>query len=56
MASERRQVETWEAFHHIPVLGWSAPSNEQVAISKTLQDDPQQKIFVHCYYGEDRSE
>jgi len=57
VASERRQVETLGMrFIDIPVLGWSAPSNEQVAqFLKLFKDDPQQKIFVHCYYGEDRS-
>ena len=57
VASERRQVETLGMrFIDIPVLGWSTPSNEQVAqFLKLFKDDPQQKIFVHCYYGEDRS-
>ena len=57
VASERREVETLGMrFIDIPVLGWSAPSNEQVAqFLKLFKDDPQQKIFVHCYYGEDRS-
>src|SRR5258708_33480240 len=57
VASERRQVETLGMrFIDIPVLGWSAPSNEQVAqFLKLFADDPEQKIFVHCYYREDRS-
>src|SRR5260370_2704698 len=43
-------------FIDIPVRGWSAPTNAQVAqFLKLFQDDPQQKVFVHCYYGEDRS-
>ena len=57
VAFERRQAETLGMrFIDIPVLGWSTPSNEQVAqFLKLFKDDPQQKIFVHCYYGEDRS-
>src|SRR5579864_6118805 len=43
-------------FVDIPLLGWSAPSNAQVAqFLKLFKDDPQQKIFVHCRYGEDRT-
>jgi protein tyrosine/serine phosphatase len=41
---------------NIPVLGWSPPGNAQVAeFLKLFQQDPTQKIFVHCYYGEDRT-
>ena len=43
-------------FINIPVLGWSPPGNAQVAeFLKVLQQDPAQKTFVHCYYGEDRT-
>jgi protein tyrosine/serine phosphatase len=43
-------------FVNIPVLGWSAPNDVQVAqFLKLVQQDPAQKIFVHCYYGEDRT-
>ncbi len=39
-------------FIDIPVRRWSAPANAQVAqFLKLFQDDPQQKVFVHCYYG-----
>ena len=57
VASERREVESLGMrFIDIPVLGWSAPSNAQVAqFLKLFKEDPQQKVFVHCYYGEDRS-
>ncbi len=57
VASERRQAESLGMrFIDIPVLGWSAPTNAQVAqFLKLFKDDPQQKVFVHCYYGEDRS-
>jgi protein tyrosine/serine phosphatase len=55
--AERRQVESLGMrFVDIPVLGWSAPSNAQVAqFLKLFKEDPQQKVFVHCYLGEDRS-
>jgi protein tyrosine/serine phosphatase len=43
-------------FVNIPVLGWSAPDDAKVAqFLKVVQQDPTQKIFVHCYYGEDRT-
>jgi tyrosine-protein phosphatase SIW14 len=57
VAAERRQVESLGMrFIDIPVRGWSAPSNAQVAqFLKLFKEGPQQKVFVHCYYGEDRS-
>ena len=57
VAAERRQVESLGMrFIDIPVRGWSAPTNAQVAqFLKLFKDDPQQRVFVHCYYGEDRS-
>jgi len=43
-------------FIDIPMSGWSAPSTTQVAkFLKVLRDDPSQKVFVHCYYGADRT-
>jgi tyrosine-protein phosphatase SIW14 len=56
VASERREVESLGMrFIDIPVLGWSTPSNAQVVEFLSLFVDPKQKVFVHCYYGEDRS-
>src|ERR1700741_3845570 len=57
VAWERAQAESLGMrFINIPVLGWSPPGNAQVAeFLKVLQQDPAQKIFVHCYYGEDRT-
>jgi tyrosine-protein phosphatase SIW14 len=57
VAAERRAVESLGMrFIDIPVRGWSAPSNEQVAqFLQLFKEDPQQKVFVHCYYGEDRT-
>ena len=41
---------------HIPVDGWSPPTNEQVAqFLSIFRDNPQEKVFVHCRYGEDRT-
>jgi protein tyrosine/serine phosphatase len=43
-------------FVSIPVSGWSPPTNEQIAKFLSLfRTDPQEKIFVHCHYGDDRT-
>jgi tyrosine-protein phosphatase SIW14 len=57
VAWERAQAESLGMrFVNIPVLGWSAPDDAQVVLFlKIVQQDPTQKIFVHCYYGEDRT-
>jgi protein tyrosine/serine phosphatase len=57
VAQERAQAASLGMrFIDLPVLGWSPPSNAQVAeFLKLFRDDPKQKIFVHCYYGEDRT-
>jgi tyrosine-protein phosphatase SIW14 len=57
VAWERARAESLGMrFVNIPVLGWSAPDDAQVALFlKIVQQDPTQKIFVHCYYGEDRT-
>jgi len=57
VAWERAQAQSLGMrFVNIPVLGWSAPDDAQVAqFLKVVQQDPTQKIFVHCYYGEDRT-
>jgi len=57
VAWERAQAESLGMrFVNIPVLGWSAPNDTKVAqFLKVVQQDPTQKIFVHCYYGEDRT-
>lgn len=54
---ERAQAEALGMhFIDIPVSGWSAPSNAQVAeFLKLFQRDPTQKVFVHCYFGRDRT-
>jgi tyrosine-protein phosphatase SIW14 len=57
VAKERAQAESLGMrFIDIPVDGWSAPANAQVAeFLKLFQQDPTQKIFVHCYFGSDRT-
>ena len=43
-------------FVHIPVPGWSPPTNEQVAqFLSIFRDNPQEKVFVHCRFGDDRT-
>jgi tyrosine-protein phosphatase SIW14 len=54
---ERQQVESMGMrFISIPVGEWSAPTNEQVLQFLSLfHEDPAQKIFVHCRFGQDRT-
>ena len=54
---EKQQAEKLGMrFVHIPVSGFGAPTNEEVAQFLTLiHSDPQQKIFVHCLLGADRT-
>src|SRR5215813_12569781 len=43
-------------FVSIPVSGWSPPTNEQVAqFLSIFHGNPQEKVFVHCQFGEDRT-
>jgi protein tyrosine phosphatase (PTP) superfamily phosphohydrolase (DUF442 family) len=57
IAWERKQAETLGMrFVHIPVSGWSPPTNEQVVQFLSLfQDKSGQRIFVHCRFGDDRT-
>lgn len=53
---EKRSEALGIRFVHIAVSGWSAPTNEQVAqFLHIFRDTPQEKVFVHCHYGEDRT-
>ncbi len=54
---ERKQAESLGiAFVHISVSGRSPPTDEQVAQFLSLfRNDPEQKIFVHCRFGNDRT-
>jgi tyrosine-protein phosphatase SIW14 len=57
IAWERKRAESLGIrFVHIPVSGWSPPSDEQVAEFLTLfRSEPGQKVFVHCHFGDDRT-
>jgi tyrosine-protein phosphatase SIW14 len=54
---ERQQAESVGIrFVSIPVSGWSPPSNDQVAqFLKIFRDNPKEKVFVHCRFGDDRT-
>lgn len=54
---EEKRAETLGIrFVHIPVNGWSIPTNEQAAKFLALfRDNPQETIFVHCRFGDDRT-
>ncbi len=55
--SEREQAEALGIhFVSIPVSGWDAPTNEQVAQFLALfRNNSKEKVFVHCRYGADRT-
>jgi protein tyrosine/serine phosphatase len=57
IAWERKHVESLGMrFVHIPVDGWSTPTDEQVVqFLSLLRDNPGKKIFVHCHFGDDRT-
>jgi tyrosine-protein phosphatase SIW14 len=64
LRAEDRPKSEWEKkeaerlgihFLQIPVAGFAAPTNEEVVQFLSLTRDPQQKIFVHCLLGEDRT-
>jgi tyrosine-protein phosphatase SIW14 len=53
---ERQQAEKLGMrFVRIPIAGFAAPTNEEVAQFLSLFRDSQQKVFVHCLLGEDRT-
>ena len=57
MEAERAEAEAQGLhFVNIPVGGFSSPTNAQVVQFLSLfRDHPDQTIFVHCHYGEDRT-
>lgn len=57
IAWERQHAEALGMrFVHIPVSGWAPPTDDQVVQFLSLfRNDPQQKIFVHCRFGDDRT-
>jgi len=53
---ERQQAESAGLhFVNIPVSGWSPPTNDQVAEFLSLFKNKNEKIFVHCRFGDDRT-
>jgi len=54
---ERREVENLGMrYVNIPVGGWSTPSPATVArFLELIRDNPDQRIFVHCRFGDDRT-
>ena len=54
---ERKQAESLGMrFVHLAVSGWAPPTDEQIAEFLALfRDDPHQKVFVHCRFGDDRT-
>ena len=54
---ERKESESLGMrFVHMAVSGWAPPSDAQVAQFLALfRDDPHQKVFVHCRFGDDRT-
>ena len=54
---ERKETESLGMrFVHLSVSGWAPPGDEQVAQFLALfRDDPHQKVFVHCRFGDDRT-
>ncbi len=54
---ERLQAEKFGIrFISIPGNGWSPPSDKQVAqFLSLIRERPRQRIFVHCWFGGDRS-
>ena len=65
LRAEDRTKAEWEKkkaeqlgmrFVHIPIAGFAAPTNEEVLqFLSLLKGDPNQKVFVHCLLGEDRT-
>jgi tyrosine-protein phosphatase SIW14 len=65
LRGEDRDKTAWERKHaeslgmrfvHIPVSGWSPPSDEQVAQFLSLfRSQSTEKVFVHCRFGDDRT-
>jgi tyrosine-protein phosphatase SIW14 len=53
---EKRAESLGIRFVHIPVPGWAPPTNEQVAqFLAIFRDNPEEKVFVHCRFGDDRT-
>jgi protein tyrosine phosphatase (PTP) superfamily phosphohydrolase (DUF442 family) len=55
--SEQRAVESLGMRHvSIPTSAFFGPTDNQVAtFLQLLHDNPDKKVFVHCYFGDDRT-
>lgn len=57
MEKERKEAESL-GLHlvNIPGNGWSPPRDEQIAqFFSLVRKSPSQKVFVHCWFGADRT-
>ncbi|MHB8503235.1 MAG: fused DSP-PTPase phosphatase/NAD kinase-like protein [Candidatus Acidiferrales bacterium] len=53
---EKRAESLGIRFVHLPVGGWTPPTNAQIVeFLSIFRDRPEDKVFVHCHYGEDRT-
>ncbi|HKV60521.1 MAG TPA: hypothetical protein VJO16_01295 [Candidatus Acidoferrum sp.] len=65
LRGEDREKIVWERKHaeslgmrfiNIPVSGWAPPTDEQaVQFLSLFRDNPGQKVFLHCRFGDDRT-
>jgi protein tyrosine phosphatase (PTP) superfamily phosphohydrolase (DUF442 family) len=57
IAAEQKTAESLGIrFVHIPVNGWSTPTDEQIAqFLGIFRDHPLEKVYLHCRYGDDRT-
>jgi tyrosine-protein phosphatase SIW14 len=57
IAWERKHAESLGMrFVHIPLNGWSPPTDEQIVQFLSLfRSPPVEKVFVHCRFGDDRT-
>jgi len=54
---ERKRVETLGMhFVYIPASGWSPPTDEELVLFFSfVQQHPEEKLYVHCWLGDDRT-
>ena len=53
---EKKSESLGIRFVRIPVGGWSSPTDQQVGqFLSIFRDNPQERVFVHCHFGDDRT-